>query len=173
MITKSRTGSYRIALTHRRTKMLYLDDQHFAWLTTKDIGDILVASHRDQDIEVMLGTGHYCMYQVEDEPQLTDVWHLELQYGQTTWQGYLLPAGLPDAINPRRRIIPTHQIITGNAEYRSNFILHRRRSFIPLFPAPDTTDGSPAEYTHSFSFVQRLAHHFGGWEKSIRRGGTQ
>ena len=136
MITKAKTGNYRIGLTRHRTKVLYLDEHTYIWLTARDIGDILVHTHREQAIEIMLSSGHYFMYQVEDEPNLADTRHLELQYGQTTWQGYLLPTGLPDEQHIRKRIIPTHQIITGNAEYRNNFILHRRRSLVPLFPLP-------------------------------------
>lgn len=168
MITKVQTGEYRFALTHRRTRILFLDEKTYAWVTTEDIGDILVSSHKKHRIDVMLSSGHYCMYQVENEPNLTDVWHLELQYGQTMWQGYLLPTGLPDKYHPRRRIIPTYQIISGNAEYRSNYILHRRRSLVPLFPIP-AIPHLPGEG------IRSVVHHLTGsndWERFKPRGGV-
>jgi hypothetical protein len=51
------------------------------------------------------------MYLVKDEPNLSDLTHLELLVGEGVWQGYLLPIGLPNGVK-RRKIIPTKEIIT-------------------------------------------------------------
>jgi hypothetical protein len=44
-----------------------------------------------------------------DEAHLTDQQHLELNVGDHTWQGYLLPTGLPTPDKKRVRIIATNE----------------------------------------------------------------
>lgn len=118
MITEIDSGFYKLIETHNHTKILTLDGKTFAWVWFKNIGDILVRSgympHRN---DFSLSMGHYTLYTVEDEPNLTDLQHLELEFGKNAWQGYLLLTGLPDSKKRRARIIPTIQTITGNPRY--------------------------------------------------------
>jgi len=62
--------------------------------------------------------GNYRIYDVDDESNLTDLQHLELQAGRDVWQSYLLLTGLPDDHKKRSRIIPTGETITGNNKYK-------------------------------------------------------
>lgn len=120
MITLHRSGSYKLAETRSGTKMLYLDDAGFAWIRSPSIGSILVRERRAHQPKDILSLGTYRLYDVVDEPELTDEPHLELEVGNNTWQGYLLPVGLPDNQTPRRRIIPTDQTITHNPTFTDN-----------------------------------------------------
>jgi hypothetical protein len=130
MITTVETGTYTLVQTTRHTKMLRLDDDTFIWLHTKTAGGILMASAAAHDADFTLSTGHYYLYHTEEEePHLTDSWHLELEFGENTWQGYLLPTGLPDDKKTRKRILPTNQIITGNPRHQSHFFT---RHIFPL-----------------------------------------
>ncbi len=65
----------------------------------------------------MLSLGDYCLYDVEDEPALSDLPHLELEVGKDSWQSYLLLTGLPDDHKKRGRIVPTKEYITGNPKF--------------------------------------------------------
>lgn len=114
MISLRRSGKYKLIETKHNTKVLYLDDEAYAWVEPREIGEILVASHKAHVTDCVLAVGEFRLYDVEDEPDLSDQLHLELQVGTTTWQGYLLLTGLPDARKFRSRIIPTREIITGN-----------------------------------------------------------
>lgn len=105
-------GAYEIIETKHRTKVLYLDEEPFAWIHPKEIGEILVSSHYYHASDVKVSSGNYILYGVQDEDYLTDLQHLELEYGHDAWQGYLLPTGLPTANHKRARIIPTDQLIT-------------------------------------------------------------
>ncbi len=117
MITLRQNGTYRLIETKHNTKILYLDDVVFAWLEPAGIGEILVASHDKHAADCVLSVGQYTLYDVVDEPDLSDQLHLELEAGMQMWQGYLLPTGLPDDDKKRRRIIPTHEVITGNPQF--------------------------------------------------------
>lgn len=119
MITLLRNGYYKLAETKRQIKILYLDDKVYAWVETSPIGEILVASYRSHKTDCILATGRFRLYDVADEPALSDQLHLELETGRDTWQGYLLLSGLPGAHKKRGRIIPTSEIITGNPAYHS------------------------------------------------------
>lgn len=119
MITILKTGTYKLIETHKNTKVLYLDDAVYAWIDAKKIGEVLVTSHKQHRSRTVLSTGNYILYDVEDEPYLTDLQHLELEYGLHVWQGYLLTSGLPDDTRKRTRIIPTNERITG-ISYFSN-----------------------------------------------------
>ncbi|MDQ5951859.1 MAG: hypothetical protein QG639_1140 [Patescibacteria group bacterium] len=112
MIAVIEKGSYTLLETKKQTKVLLLDHLAFAWIDAKNIGEILVTSHRKHPADCILATGKYRLYKVTDEPKLTDLIHLELLVGEGKWQGYLLPTGLPDDNNKRNRIIPTSEIIT-------------------------------------------------------------
>lgn len=124
MITLERQGLYKLIETKKNTKILYLDNSIFAWIEPKNIGEILVISHKIHKTDCILSMGHYRVYDVTDEPFLSDQQHLELEVGRDVWQGYLLLSGLPDRHNKRGRIIPTNETITGNRRYQNRHELH-------------------------------------------------
>lgn len=128
MITLNRTGFYKLIETKANVKILYLDNNTFAWVEPKNIGEILVVSHKIHRTDCVLAMGHYRLYNVEEEPYLSDQQHLELETGRTSWQGYLLLSGLPDDHKIRGRIIPTHEIITGNPRFKDREDLHENFS---------------------------------------------
>lgn len=112
MISIYRSGAYRLIETKHNTKVLYLDNDIYAWIEPPDIGEILVTSHKVHKTDCVLCIGRYHIYDVDDEPGLSDQMHLELEVGDGFWQGYLLLSGLPDSVKKRGRIIPTQEIIT-------------------------------------------------------------
>lgn len=113
MIQLAQQGIYALMETKRHTRMLILDgEKSYAWIHAGEIGEILVASHKPHQSDHILSVGKYRMYRVKDEPDLTDLVHLELLAGDGVWQGYLLPTGLPTDEKKRNRIIPTKEIIT-------------------------------------------------------------
>lgn len=112
MILLIRQGEYTLVETKGQTKILSLDKNKFAWINAEDIGEILVSSHKPHSVDHVLSIGKYRLYEVKDEKNLTDLTHLELLVGDSTWQGYLLTTGLPTAKKIRGRIIPTREIIT-------------------------------------------------------------
>lgn len=119
MITLIKTGPYKLIETKANIKILYLDNQPYAWVTAEKIGQILVWSRVPHRTNRDLAMGIYQLYEVEDEPYLTDLQHLELEFGEHAWQSYLLPTGLPTSKDARTRFIPTTEIITGNPRFTS------------------------------------------------------
>lgn len=117
MITLTKNGMYKLIETKHNTKVLYLDNVAYAWIEPTAIGEILVASHKVHKSDCVLSIGEYRLYDVLDEPKLSDQLHLELSVGLKFWQGYLLLSGLPSSTHKRVRIIPTHEVIAGNPEY--------------------------------------------------------
>ncbi len=117
MITQLKTGFYKLVETKRQTKILYLDNEVFAWVEPPNIGEILVASHKIHKTDCVLSLGHYKLYNVDNEPYLSDQMHLELEVGRGHWQGYLLLSGLPDNHKKKGRIIPSNEVITGNGRF--------------------------------------------------------
>lgn len=113
MITILKTGSYKLVETRGNNKILYLDDDVYAWIDSKKVGELLVTTHSPHKAYFALSGGAYILYNVKDEEALTDLQHLELEFGTYAWQGYLLPTGLPDDEKKKSRIIPTDQVITG------------------------------------------------------------
>lgn len=106
-------GKYRLIETKTQTKILILDNKDsFAWINAGDIGEILITSHKTHQPGSVLSSGNYRLYQVQNERNITDELHLELYVGDSIWQGYLLPTGLPTDIKKRNRIIPTIELIT-------------------------------------------------------------
>ncbi len=97
--------------TKDQVKILTLDDDVYAWIVVKNIGEILVTSHNPHETDHILASGGYRLYQVEDEPELADLQHLELNVGERLWQGYLLLTGLPGDKKKRGRIIPTAETV--------------------------------------------------------------
>lgn len=115
MIKVIDSGSYKIVETKKSTKILYLGKKPYVWISPKAIGEILVSSHHTNVNDTNLSSGKYILYDVKDEDFLTDLEHLELEYGTGAWQGYLLPTGLPTTKKIRARIIPTDQLITNTS----------------------------------------------------------
>ena len=118
MIKILQEGNYSLIETKKQTKILTLinnDKKTYAWINAGDIGEILVFSHKSHETDAILSMGKYRMYDVKDEPNLTDLIHLELLVGEGAWQGYLLLNGLPTNTKRRNRIIPTEEIITKSA----------------------------------------------------------
>ena len=113
MIKLIQQGKYKLSESVGLTKILTLDDKNmFAWINAAGIGEILVTTQRKHKAAYLLAIGKYRMYEVKDEPMLTDLVHVELLVGDGRWQGYLLPTGLPNSIKIRNRIIPTEEVIT-------------------------------------------------------------
>lgn len=113
MIKVIQEGTYQLIETKGQTKILTLEKKRvFAWVNAEDIGEILVTSHKRHKTDNILAIGRYRLYEVKDEPDLTDLQHLEFYVGDKTWQGYLLTTGLPTDEKKRNRIIPTSEIIT-------------------------------------------------------------
>lgn len=119
MIRTLRQGFYKLIETKSQVKILYLDNDTYAWPQTKKYGEMLVASHKPHKTDCILGMGHYHIYEVKDEEGITDLEHLELEVGKNSWQGYLLLTGLPDNHKLRSRIIPTHETIAGNPRFKN------------------------------------------------------
>lgn len=112
MIKLIQQGDYTLLETIRHTRMLTLNEKiSYAWIHAGEIGEILVATYKPHKADHILSTGKYRMYEVKNEPDLTDLVHLELLAGDGVWQGYLLPTGLPTN-GKRKRIVPTKEIIT-------------------------------------------------------------
>lgn len=117
MITLQQSGEHKLIETKNNTKVLYLDDAAYAWVEPPTIGEILVTTHQPHKADCVLSIGDYRLFTVQDEPDLSDNMHLELEVGRNTWQGYLLLTGLPTDDKKRARIIPTTEIIMGNPKF--------------------------------------------------------
>lgn len=72
---------------------------------------MLVTTHKPHKTDTILALGRYKLYDVKDESSLSDQRYLELSVGNCTWQGYLLPSGLPDDNKKRSSIIPTREVV--------------------------------------------------------------
>lgn len=113
MIRRVAEGAYTLFETRAGHKILQLNEkQRFAWIHTPGGYEILVATGMTDGNDHTLATGRYRLYDVKEEPDLSDQEHLELLAGERTWQGYLLPTGLPTAKKKRSSIIPTNERIT-------------------------------------------------------------
>jgi len=113
MIKLVSQGTYHLIETKGHTKILTLDKRKtYAWINIQNVGEILVTSHKSHEVDHLLAAGNYRIYDVKDEPNITDLLHLELFVGEGLWQGYVLPTGLPDNEKKRNRIIPTKELIT-------------------------------------------------------------
>lgn len=122
MIELNKAGTYKLIETKHHTKVLYLDNDTFAWVEPVNIGEILVTSHAIHKTDCVLSIGEYRIYHVDDEPNITDLLHLELEVGNMHWQGYLLLTGLPDDSKKRGRIVPTIEVITDKLKYSTSII---------------------------------------------------
>lgn len=105
-------GNYSLTETRHLTKILELIEVGtYAWINAGEIGEILVLSSEYPKLYT-LATGSFRIYEVKDDPQYTDTIHLELFTGKNSWQGYLLPTGLPNKTHIRARIVPLGELIT-------------------------------------------------------------
>lgn len=118
MIKSLRSGKYKLVETKRNTKILYLGNDSFVWIEPAYIGEILVASSNPHKTDCVLSMGNFHIYAVDDEPNISDHIHLELEVAPGAWQGYLLLTGLPDQHKKRARIIPTPEIITDKPRHK-------------------------------------------------------
>jgi len=112
MINLLETGPYRLLSTREHGTMLFLGEQGYHWSWAKGIGELLTLSKRPHQPSHTLAEGRYRIYDVKDEPKVTDLHHLELSLGPRKWQGYLLLTGLPDTKRIRRRIVPPEEVIS-------------------------------------------------------------
>lgn len=117
MIELLAIGPYKLIETKHHTKILHLGTDVFAWVEPRNMGEILVESHKAHKTDCVLSVGQYKLYDVENEPDLSDQIHLELDVGRNKWQGYLLLSGLPNLHKKRGRIIPTKEVITNNLQH--------------------------------------------------------
>ncbi len=120
MIDVKESGFYKLIETKSNVKILHLNDRTYAWVEPKNIGEILVVTHKMHRTDCVIALGHYYIYTVDDEPNLSDIEHLELEVGMHAWQGYLLLTGLPNKGKKKARIIPTHETITGSPRYKNS-----------------------------------------------------
>lgn len=111
MISIKQLGRYKLIETKKHNKILYLDNDVYAWVEPPGIGNLLVVSHKAHKSDYTLSIGRYRLYDVVGEPGLSDQPHLELEVGPDIWQGYVLLTELPDAHKKRSRLIPTHEKI--------------------------------------------------------------
>lgn len=117
MIKLLRSGKYSLTETFDHTQILNLDDKtRFAWIEAGEIGEILVTTKKKFNPRKLISSGNYRLYRVKNEPNLTDLDHLELFVGDGNWQGYLLLTGLPNG-RIRKRIVATNEIITRSAAF--------------------------------------------------------
>lgn len=116
MIQLLRSGRYQLTETKHHIKILQLDKQTYAWIEPPTIGGVLVLSHHSHRVDTVLSMGEYALFDVDDEPELSDQLHLQLEVGIGAWQGYLLPTGFPDEKKIRSRIIPTHEVIMSSVD---------------------------------------------------------
>lgn len=123
MIGVIMNGRYRLVATQNDTKILYLDDTGYVWMSVGENWEILETTYKVHQADRILGVGKYVLYEVDDEPYLADLQHLEIEHGTHAWQGYLLPTGLPDIKKRRSRIIPTTELITGIPYFSKKFRL--------------------------------------------------
>jgi len=128
MIRLRKSGTYRLIETRRHTKVLYLDNDSYAWVEPWVSKEILIMSRRAHITDCTLSIGEYCLYDVRGEPHLPGRQFLELEVGDDIWQGYLLLSGLPTAQKKRGRIIATHELVTNNPAYSDNGQTHISKS---------------------------------------------
>ena len=112
MIKIINQGTYSLVKTKGPGKILTLDKaQSFAWIDNK-LNKLQTRHEQSTDGNHVLSLGKYRLYEVKDEPNLTDLLHLELSAGEGLWQGYLLSDDLPQNDQNKVQIKPTKEAIT-------------------------------------------------------------
>lgn len=112
MIKLIQQGRYKLVATKDRKYMLFLGRQGYHWAYAPAIGQLLTFSKHQHEQSYFICDGKYKLYDVENEPKLIDLQHLELETGKNRWQGYLLLTGLPTGRKIRSRIEPTEEVIS-------------------------------------------------------------
>lgn len=116
MIKLVDSGIYELVQTVNQAKVLTLHGRkHYAWINAQNIGEILVATKKLHKISYIISSGKFRLYEVRDEPEFTDLFHLELLVEGGKWQGFILPTKLPTLADNKNRIIPTDELITKTA----------------------------------------------------------
>lgn len=121
MIRLCRKGAYKLIETERHNKVLFLGSDTYAWEEPIGKGELVAIAHEVQVTDLTLSIGQFRLYGACSEPELSGVPHLELEIGKNSWQGFLLPTGLPKNSDARARIVPTEEVITSNSRFK-----HRR-----------------------------------------------
>lgn len=111
MIKLLQKGTYRIVGTKDHKIMLYLDEQGYLWTYAPRIGELLTFSKHPHMQNYILNQGEYRLYDVNKEPELVDLQHLELSVN-SGWQGYLILTRLPTTRKLRSRIEATDEVIS-------------------------------------------------------------
>lgn len=114
MINLQMSGSYKLLETSHDAKVLYLNGDCYAWSCVQYPCELTLTMHQKARTDCLLGMGRYRLYDVDDEPALSDLFHLELEVGNDIWQGYLLADGLPGKGKERAKIAATRELITTN-----------------------------------------------------------
>jgi len=120
MIRVLRTGQYNLIATREFSRLLILDGKTiYEWITWKGVGELNLSARKITQTESVLSMGKYRLYEVKNEPSITEMIHLELLVGIGKWQGYLLPDGLPAIQDKKVRITSTSERITRSLVDRS------------------------------------------------------
>lgn len=109
MIRLIQWGNYRLAMIAEGNAFISIDDDVYSLYPDYKT---MESSEADMDAALTLHHGDYKLYDVYDEPQLTETIHLELEDEDGYIKSYLLPQGLP--VNSKRRVrqLTTTQQIT-------------------------------------------------------------
>lgn len=100
------SGSYELIETTKKNRILVLEGETwFAWVEGQQ-GEILVLSDEEHKRRRMIQQGNYFLVDVDDDPRFRDVPHLFLG-NATQYEECILPNGLPDERDTRKKIIRT------------------------------------------------------------------
>jgi len=112
MVKKIKEGKYELFETKSGSRVINLNGHgKYVWLKIENIGEVLAKSEKNYNPDRILAKGYFRLYDILNEPELTDLPHLEVCIGLGQWQGYLLPRGLPGK-GGKHRIIPTGEILS-------------------------------------------------------------
>ena len=101
-----KAGVYTLIETPKGTKILTLNKNYvYAWIRTDKMGEMLVWSKNPHRTYDTLALGRFRLYELDSTPYYTRQF-LELEVGRSSWQSYVLPAGLPYEGKWRSKIIP-------------------------------------------------------------------
>lgn len=113
MLQVTGSGTYKLIETKDNIKILFIDDKNaYSWKNANCSGDLVYLKLDTDKICCFLSVGNWRLYEIKDEPGLTNGNHFELNVGKGKWQGYLLPKGFPTPLNKRAHISQTSEIIT-------------------------------------------------------------
>lgn len=116
MIRLIQWGEYRLAIIAEGNTIIAIDNHVYSLFP-----DHATLEFYDNQLPSLvvsaltLHRGNYRVFDVYDEPQLTETIHLELEDEDGYVKSYLLPRGLPHQNMRRARQIPTVQQITNSS----------------------------------------------------------